>query len=1434
MADGKLVSTNTVIQGATLTLLNQPFEIDLMPIKLGSFDVVIGMDWLSKYHARIICDEKVIHVPINGETLIIQVMEKKSDEKRLEDIPVVREFQEVFPEDLPSLPPVRQVEFQIDLIPGAAHVARAPYRLASSKMQETNFKSYQIEVLSDQVLRLGELLSYLIDDLFDQLQGSSIYSKIDLRSGYHQLRVRDEDIPKTSFRTRYEHYEFQVMPFGLTNVPVVFMDHMNRVCKPYLDKFVIVSIDDILIYSRNKKEHANHLRIILELLKKEKLYAKFSKCNLWIRIMQFLRHLIDSQGLHVDPAKIEAKNKKYDFVVYCDASHQGLGAVLMQREKVIAYASRQLKPNEENYTTHDLELGAVVFALKIWRHYLYGTKCTVFTDHKSLQHILDQKELNMRQRRWLELLADYDCKIRYHPGKANVVADALSHKERIKPLRKCLSDESLVIPMKELRLDDKLNLVEEPVEIMDREVKQLKQSHIPIVKGSKGEQEQRNCKEECDSGNNKDKSFGGSDGPWYDWSDQAEEPHTNYALMAYTSSGSLSSDFESQLNVGAYKAGLESVDARLDVYKKNEVVFEEDIKILKLDIMLRDNALTELRKKFEKAEKERDDLKLTLEKFENSSKNLSKLVIDINESITSVHAVATSKVKTSESKPKSVSEPLIEDWISDSENENETQFKSKHRKPSFAKVEFVKSNEHVKIPRESVEKVENNKQAKYPRKTVKVLEKEMSHNVGSKAEVSDNKGIEANAVKASACRVWRPKQKVLDHVPREPDSLTFGAGASKASITGKSGDPKGDKITGKGKISTGYSTNSKAFRVFNSRTRIVEENLQVKFSKETPNIAGNGPNWLFDIDALTKSMNYELVVAWNQSNSIADPSVSSSSKDSPDAEFKPSEEEEKKDVKHLKNEDSEVPNTEEPRVNQEQDESVNITNNINTVSSIVNTASIEDNDVDENIVYGCVDDPNMPNLEEIVYSDDDKDVDAEANMTNLDTHILVSPTLTTRIYKDHPLKQIIGDIHSAPQTRRMTKSVTDHEPRRNKKDERGIMVRNKARLVTQGYTQEEGIDYDEVFAPVIRIEAIRPFLAYASFKEFVVYQMDVKSAFLDSYEKRLIQVIKIHTDHNVADLLTKAFNIDDWNGLEMLRMKLGLKLVTVGVRTAVDETRHEERGDSMKRVATTAASLDAEQDSGVNTPGSGEDKLKIMELMEIYTKLSDLPQRMIESTADKSLGNQEDASKQRRNIVESDQDEDISFVQEDAETQGRYDQDIDVTTVSASVTTTGVSVSTAELSTPPTTTTTIIEDEDLTIAQTLMKMRSKKSKEKAKERGSKENSSEPATRPTRGVTMQEPSESGTRKAVPPSQHDLKDKGKAKMIEPEKPLKKKDQIKFDEEVAKRLAEELEAELEEEERVAIQREEEANLISWDNTQAMMEADYELAQRLQAEEQ
>ncbi|GJU64233.1 putative reverse transcriptase domain-containing protein [Tanacetum coccineum] len=319
LVDGKIIRISTIIRGCTLNFLDHPFNINLMPIELGSFDVIIGHNVL------------LAHVTIK-ET------EDKSGEKRLEDVPIVRDFPEVFPEDLSGLPPTRQVEFQIDLMPGVAPVARAPYRLAPSKMKEL---SEQLQELSDKgfirpnsspwgapvlfvkkkdgsfrmCIDYRELNKLTvknryplprIDDLFDQLQGSSVYSKIDLRSGYHQLRVREEDILKMALRTRYGHYEFQVMPFGLTNAPAVFMHLMNRVCKPYLDKFVIVFIDDILIYSKNKKEHEEHLKAIMELLKKEELYAKFSKCEFWIPKVQFLSHVIDSQCIHVDPAKIES------------------------------------------------------------------------------------------------------------------------------------------------------------------------------------------------------------------------------------------------------------------------------------------------------------------------------------------------------------------------------------------------------------------------------------------------------------------------------------------------------------------------------------------------------------------------------------------------------------------------------------------------------------------------------------------------------------------------------------------------------------------------------------------------------------------------------------------------------------------------------------------------------------------------------------------------------------------------------------------------------------------------------------------------------------------------------------------------------------------------------------------------------------------------
>nr|GEZ78237.1 reverse transcriptase domain-containing protein [Tanacetum cinerariifolium] len=507
---------------------------------------------------------------------IVGEAEGKSEKKQLENVPIVRDFLEVFLEDLSGLPPTRQVVFQIDLIPGAAPVARAPYRLAPPEMKEL---SKQLKELSDKgfirpssspwgapvlfvkkkdgsfrmCIDYRELNKLTvknryplprIDDLFDQLQGSSVYSKIDLRSGYHQLRVREEDVPKMAFRTRegihmdpakIESIKDWVSPklpteirqfLGLAGYYQRFIEGFSKIAKPR--------------EIHNKKEHEEHLRTIPKLLKKEELYAKFSKYEFWIP----------------------------------------------KRNKVISYASRQLKIHEKHYTTHDLELIAVVFAFKIWRHYLYGTKCTVFTDHKSLQHILNQKDLNMRQCCWLELLSDYDCEIRYHPGKANVVVNSLSRKEReplreldtcygdlrtvimhelsksskeckppmtgadlkrnpmefqvwdkvmlkvspwkgvvrfgnwgkfnpryvgpfnvlervrdidykldllkelsrvhntfhVSNLKKCHADERLAVPLDGLHVDDKLHFVEEPMEIIDCEGKQLKQSRIPLVK----------------------------------------------------------------------------------------------------------------------------------------------------------------------------------------------------------------------------------------------------------------------------------------------------------------------------------------------------------------------------------------------------------------------------------------------------------------------------------------------------------------------------------------------------------------------------------------------------------------------------------------------------------------------------------------------------------------------------------------------------------------------------------------------------------------------------------------------------------------------------------------------------------------------------------------------------------------------------------------
>ncbi|GJX74749.1 reverse transcriptase domain-containing protein [Tanacetum coccineum] len=501
-------------------------------------------------------------------------------------------------------------------------------------------------------------------------------------------------------------------------------------------------------------------------------------------------------------------------------------------------------------------------------------------------------------------------------------------------------------------------------------------------------------------------------------SDQAEEGPTNFALMAYTSSGSSSSS---------------SSDS--------EVLIKQ----------LRDNALTELRKKFEKAKKERDDLKLTLEKFGNSSKNLSKLLeIQVSDKFkTGVgfdSQVVDSQVfdsqendryKTSEGyhvvpppytgnfmPPKYDLVLADEDeYVFSDEDENETEFKSKQRKPSFAKIEFVKFNKHVKTPREFVKK--GNPQLELQEKGV--IDSGCSrHMTGNKSYLSDYEEIDGGFVafrgdpkggritsKDTECVVLSPDFKLLDEnhvllrVPRKDNMY---------SVDLKNIVPSGGLtcLFAKATLDESNLWHRRLGHINFKTMNKLESNIK-------PLVRPRLSRWEEDS---TRSRVYILLPLLT-----SDPSLSKSSKDSPNAGFKPFGEEEKMDSKHPENKDSEVPNTEQLRVHQEQDANVNNTNNINIISPTINAADIENNSVDENIVYGCIDDPNMPNLEEIVYFDDDEEVGAEADMNNLATTMPISPIPTTRVHKDHPLEQIIGDIHSYS-TRKDAKNVLTVEPKK--------------------------------------------------------------------------------------------------------------------------------------------------------------------------------------------------------------------------------------------------------------------------------------------------------------------------------------------------------------------------------------------------------------------
>nr|KYP69532.1 Transposon Ty3-I Gag-Pol polyprotein [Cajanus cajan] len=427
------VITTDVCSKCPLTIEGRDFMVDLICLPLSQLDVILGMDWLSSNHVLLNCASKSIvfgepvekvskdyltanqvKVSLQEDAQVYMLLASLDSEKNVlvNELPVVCDFLDVF-SDVSSLPPRREEKFSIDLVPGTGPISIAPYRM--SPIELVDIKK-QIEDLlekgfvrpsvspwgapvllvtkKDGSMRLCVDYRKLnkvtiknkyplprIDDLMDQLVGACVFSKIDLRSGYHQIRVKSEDVPKTAFRTRYGHYERFIKGFSKLALPLT------------------------------------------SLTRKGVMFVWDSKCEDSFRA---LKEKLTSAPVLVLP------DLSKTFVVYCDASKMGLGGVLMQEGMVVSYASRQLKVHERNYPTHDLELAAVVFTLKIWRHYLYGSKFEVFSDHKSLRYLFDQKELNMRQWRWLEFLKDYDFDLSYHPGKANVVVDALKEGHRSK------------------------------------------------------------------------------------------------------------------------------------------------------------------------------------------------------------------------------------------------------------------------------------------------------------------------------------------------------------------------------------------------------------------------------------------------------------------------------------------------------------------------------------------------------------------------------------------------------------------------------------------------------------------------------------------------------------------------------------------------------------------------------------------------------------------------------------------------------------------------------------------------------------------------------------------------------------------------------------------------------------------------------------------
>ncbi|GJX64401.1 putative reverse transcriptase domain-containing protein [Tanacetum coccineum] len=459
IASGQLVEIDKVIKGCKLEIEGHVFDIDLIPFGHGSFDVIIGMDWLSNYKAEIICHEKVVRIPLpDGKVLRVLgerpeekarfLMGAKAGDKKQEEIVVVRDFPEVFPDDLSGLPPIQEIKFRIELIPGATPVAKSPYRLAPSELEEL---SGQLKELQDKGFIRPSSSPW----------GAPFFSKIDLRSGYHQLRVHEDDIPKTAFRTRYGHFEFTVMPFGLTNTPAVFMDLMNRVCRPYLDKFVIVFIDGILIYSKTRGSiNGIHVdpRIRLKLLKNWKSHRTLTEVRSFLGLAGYCR---EEQEL----AFQTLKDKLCNAPVLALRWTGRLCLVYVMQSGI----GPRLVVNVTIQRDHDMTLQSSI------KDRILAAQKEAVDESVGLQKGLDEM---IEQRSDETLPCGLSVRFCFEELYERYVHDTF----HVSNLKKCLADPTLQVPLDEIRVDAKLNFVEEPVEILEREFKKLKRSRIAIVK----------------------------------------------------------------------------------------------------------------------------------------------------------------------------------------------------------------------------------------------------------------------------------------------------------------------------------------------------------------------------------------------------------------------------------------------------------------------------------------------------------------------------------------------------------------------------------------------------------------------------------------------------------------------------------------------------------------------------------------------------------------------------------------------------------------------------------------------------------------------------------------------------------------------------------------------------------------------------------------